>query len=115
MYSGSLMRYGLKEQVIEKIQRVFSSFHKVEEAILYGSRANGNFRKGSDIDLVLKGKGLNLTLINEISRSLNDLLLPYTIDLSIYSSISDPELLDHIRSVGVSFYHRKKRGRREIV
>ena len=101
------MKFGLKEHIIDKIQQVFSSVSQVEEAILYGSRAKGNFRNGSDIDLVLKGKGLDLRVMNQLSEQLDDLLLPYMLDLSVYKQISDPDLLDHIRRVGVIFYQKK--------
>ncbi|WP_197904747.1 nucleotidyltransferase domain-containing protein [Desulfosarcina alkanivorans] len=52
---------------------------------MYGSRAKGNFKPGSDIDLTLKVNRLNLHLLNKISLELDDLLLPYTVDLSIYT------------------------------
>ena len=101
------MKFGLKEHIIDKIQQVFSSVSQVEEAILYGSRAKGNFRSGSDIDLVLKGKGLDLRMMNRLSEKLDDLLLPYMLDISVYKQISDPDLLDYIRRVGVIFYQKK--------
>lgn len=108
------MRFGLKEKDIEKIHQVFSSVSQVEEAILYGSRAKGNFRNGSDIDIVLKGKELDLRLMNQLSVKLDDLLLPYMLDLSVYKQISDPDLLDHIRRVGVIFYQKKLKDRKII-
>jgi predicted nucleotidyltransferase len=98
------MRFGLKEEVIHRIQEVLSAFPQVEEAILYGSRAMGNFRPGSDIDLTLKGKGLDLSVMNEIAMRLDDLLLPYLFDLSVYKHIHDDDLLDHIARVGIIFY-----------
>ena len=78
----------------------------MEEAILYGSRAKGNERPGSDIDLTLNGPNLNLQVINRISRELDDLLLPYTIDLSVFRQISNSDLLDHIERVGQVFYRK---------
>ena len=102
------MKFGLKEEVIEKITRVIAGFAEVDEAVLYGSRAKGNHRPGSDIDLTLKGSALDLSVLNRISLRLDDLLLPYTIDLSIYHYIKDGDLLDHISRVGVSFYKRNK-------
>ena len=71
---------------------------------MYGSRAKGNYKPGSDIDLTLKGKELNLKLLNKISLELDDLLLPYTFDLSIYHHIKQPDLIDHIVRVGKVFY-----------
>ncbi len=98
------MQYGLKKESIERVNRIFAQYDKIEEVILYGSRAKGNYKPGSDIDLTLKGKELNLKLLNKISLELDDLLLPYTFDLSIYHHIKQPDLIDHIVRVGKVFY-----------
>ena len=101
------MQYGLKKESIEKVNRIFAQYDKIEEVILYGSRAKGNYKPGSDIDLTIKGKELNLKLLNKISLELDDLLLPYTFDLSIYNHIKQPDLIDHIVRVGKVFYKSK--------
>lgn len=98
------MKFGLKEKTIEQINRVFAKYPQIKKAILYGSRANSNFKNGSDIDLTLKGKGLNLSVVNKISIELDDLLLPYSFDISIFTKISNPDLVEHIKRVGVVFY-----------
>ncbi len=98
------MMYGLKDEVVEAICKIFQAHPEVEKAILYGSRAKGNYKPASDIDLTLQGMQLDLTVLNQISWELDDLLLPYTFDLSIYKQISNPELLDHIQRVGIVFY-----------
>jgi predicted nucleotidyltransferase len=79
---------------------------EIEGAVLYGSRAKGNFKPGSDIDMVLKGLELNLKLLNKISIDLDDLLLPYTFDLSLYHQINNPDLIDHIKRVKKVFYKK---------
>jgi predicted nucleotidyltransferase len=102
----SKMQFGLQPEVIEKIRSVFVRHSAVDAAILYGSRAKGNFRPGSDIDLTFKGSGLTLSLLNRIDGELDDLLLPWTFDLSIYSQIENPDLVEHIERVGIVFYER---------
>lgn len=101
------MRFGLKTEVIQAIIKIFRNHPEVETVILYGSRAKGNFKPASDIDLCLQGPSLNLTVLNTISWELDDLLLPYTFDLSIYHQLINSELLDHIQRVGVLFYSRE--------
>jgi len=100
------IEYGLKKNTIQRIRNIFAIHPEVEEVILYGSRAKGTFSNGSDIDLVLKGKGLSQALLNKIRWELDDLLLPYTIDVAIYDRIDNPELIDHISRVGVVFYRK---------
>ncbi len=101
------MRYGLKESAIEQISAVLTRHPQVNRAILYGSRAKGNYKHGSDIDLTLRGDA-NLTwqVLCRIIDELDDLLLPYTIDLSIYADFTDPDISAHIRRVGVTFYEK---------
>ena len=101
------MQYGLNKKTVNKINGVFSSFEEVEEAILYGSRAKGNFKPGSDVDLTLKGEKLKLKILNRISLDLDDLLLPYSFDISIFHQISNPDLMEHIERVGLVFYKRR--------
>ena len=98
------MRFGLKESTIDQINTVFAQFPQVESAILYGSRAKGNYKPGSDIDLTLTGDKVDLSLIHKMELKLDDLLLPYTIELSAYRHISNLDLVDHIDRVGKLFY-----------
>ncbi|SHN22190.1 Nucleotidyltransferase domain-containing protein [Cyclobacterium lianum] len=104
MITLSFSDTGLSAMSIEGIQSVFSRYPEIEKAILYGSRAKGNFRKGSDIDRTLEGRLLTLTLLNQIDTELDELLLPYHIDLSIRHKIKNTDLLDHIDRVGKLFY-----------
>ena len=98
------MRFGLSENIIEQTQKVFEQFPNIEKVILYGSRAMGNYTEGSDIDLSVVGEGITNNQINIISIKLDELLLPYTFDISIFSQINNPNLIEHINRVGVSFY-----------
>lgn len=101
------MKYGLSDQTLQKIQDVFMRYPQVEEAVLYGSRARGDYKNGSDIDLTLHGgDALTHTILSRIANDLDDQLLPYTIDLSIFKNIRNPEMVDQIERVGVALYQR---------
>lgn len=101
------MKFGLKEEVIQAIINVLARHPEVEKALLYGSRAKGTYKPASDIDLTMLGEAIDISILNKISWELDDLLLPYTFDLSIYYHLDDPGLLDHINRVGVIFYFRE--------
>jgi uncharacterized protein len=96
--------FGLPTQVLSAMRDVFRQYSQVELVLIYGSRAKGNYRRGSDIDLTLIGKNLTYALLNKIETQLDDLLLPYSIDLSLFSHIDNVELVDHIKRVGKTFY-----------
>ncbi|GFK95091.1 hypothetical protein NNJEOMEG_02945 [Fundidesulfovibrio magnetotacticus] len=101
------MRYGLSQQTIDRICGVFAAHPSVERAVLYGSRAKGNHRPGSDIDLTLHGETLTSRELGDLAEELDDLLLPYRIDLSAFNRIGHAELRAHIERVGVDFYRRQ--------
>ena len=103
-------RFGLEETDIQAIRDVFARHPQVEKSVLYGSRAMGNYKNASDIDLtLLGGEDLTLTVLYRIMDDIDNLLLPYTFDLSIFRFISDPDVLAHIRRVGVPFYEKSGR------
>jgi len=97
---------GLTDPDYLKIVSVFRQFPELEEAILYGSRAKGNYQPYSDIDITLKGQNLNLDIQHKITLALDDLYLPYNFDLSILSVINNQDLLEHIGRVGVIFFKK---------
>ncbi len=101
------MNHGLPAPAVAAICGVFTQFPALESAVLYGSRAKGNFKPGSDIDLTLHGKGLTPALLADIAEALDELLLPYQFDLSIFATLDHAELRAHIERVGVLFYEHK--------
>lgn len=98
--------HGLPQKVVAGITGVLAHHANIEKAILYGSRAMGTHRPNSDIDLCLVGPQLTLTELLAIETELDDLLLPYKIDLSLQHSIDNPALLAHIDGVGLEFWRR---------
>ena len=99
--------FGLLDTDMEAIAAVLSQEPKVEQAFIFGSRAKGNFRNGSDVDLALKGEELDFNTISRISYQLNEeTTMPYQFDVLNYHIIEEPALIEHIDRVGVAFYSR---------
>ena len=99
------MEHGLSDQTLNTLNSIFRKYPGVKQAVLYGSRAKGKYRTGSDIDLTLKtddtftrGELLN------IGGDFDDSDLPYFVDVSIYDKISNPDLKAHIDRVGKLLY-----------
>lgn len=102
------MKHGLSDSTLQKICSVLARYPQVAKAVLYGSRADGTHSDSSDIDLTLYGShDLTLRVHHKIANELDDLLLPYTIDLSIFRDLNNFELIEHIRDTGVAVYERK--------
>lgn len=98
------MKFGLDENTISAICNVFDKYPEIKVAIIYGSRAKGNYREGSDIDITLKGKGVSDEICSKVWLDLDDLNTPYLIDLSVYDKLSSDSLIEHIDRVGKVFY-----------
>lgn len=101
------MNHGLSAQTVSVIHGVLVKHPQVESAVVYGSRANGKYKNGSDIDLTLHGKGLEIQEMMDISDELDDLLLPYMINLSIFEKLGHEALREDIKRVGKLFYERQ--------
>lgn len=92
--------YGLRADIIEKIVQTIKKNMKIQKIILFGSRAKETYKKGSDIDISIISEDLNLKELNHIKVLLDDLMLPYKIDLLDYGRISNNDLKEHINRVG---------------
>ena len=99
---------GLREDDWKIIKETISRHSEIEEAILFGSRAKGIHRPGSDVDIALIGKRINHSIILEVSLWLNEeTFLPYQFDVVHYDKINNTDLIEHIKRVGISFFVRK--------
>jgi len=98
---------GLLQPDLDIVLSVLGEFPNVKEAIIFGSRAKGNFRNGSDVDIALKGENINLEIVTNISYRLNkETILPYKFDVLDYQNINNSKLTEHINRKGISFYIR---------
>jgi predicted nucleotidyltransferase len=100
------MEFGLNQETIDKINSVFVKHPEIDKAIIYGSRAKGNYRTGSDIDITLIGNDLEYDLKGVVSSEIEDLNTPYLFDISIFQLLKSPSLEEHINRVGKIFYQK---------
>ena len=97
---------GLSDATLATVQAILASCPTVETAIVYGSRAKGNFSTGSDIDLTLVGAALTQDMLSHLVGQFEESNLPYHVDLSILRDIDNPSLREHIERVGKVLYQR---------
>jgi predicted nucleotidyltransferase len=99
--------YGFLGPEFAEIVRTISSRDSVESALIFGSRAKGNYRAGSDVDIALKGPAVCHADVLEVGYSLNEeRLLPYQFDIIDYNTIDNDALKDHIDRVGREIFRR---------
>ena len=98
-------RFGLKDSIIEDIKNILKKYPEVEKAVIFGSRARGDYRKGSDIDITLFGDKLTNSINTKIYYEIDDLYLIYKIDLINFNTLNEEDMLrKHILEEGVEIY-----------
>ncbi len=100
--------FGISDKSYDLMIKALSSYDQLEEVLIFGSRAKGSYKHGSDIDLAVKGEGSSPQLALDIKSRLNEALpIPYHVDVVDYYSLKQPELKEHIDRVGKVIYMRK--------
>lgn len=92
--------YGLPEQALQRLLETLYRNPAVERVVLYGSRAMGTYRPGSDIDLCLFAPAMTLPGLLRLGVDIDELLLPWKVDLNLWHQIDNAALREHIERVG---------------
>ncbi len=98
--------FGIYPKSYQEIISILEKYESIEKVIIYGSRAKGNYKEGSDIDITLFG---NITKedFNTLWLEIDDSYIPYKFDISIYNNLNSEELKEHINRVGKIFFIKK--------
>lgn len=99
--------YGLTVGDLQKLNDLFSANTKIERVILYGSRAKGNYKSFSDVDITLLGETLLNSDLSKLQIEIDDLLLPYKFDISLFKNLRNEALIEHINRVGKVLYTKE--------
>ena len=97
--------HGLTERDTQTLFGILNQFQEVESVYLYGSRAKGTYKLGSDIDLAIMNEGVSEKTIRAIKAEMEDSSLPYFVDITNFPTLNHKELAEHIQRVGVPFYN----------
>ena len=102
------MDFGLRQEDLNEIVYILQKFSAVEKAVIFGSRATGSYKKGSDVDIAVKGLELDHEVVASLSFLLNEeSATPYFFDIVHFEKISENALREHINRVGRCIYLRK--------
>ena len=102
------MEFGLTPAHRKIINSIFAQYPQIHQVLVYGSRATGNYRPGSDIDMTIsQGENLSTDILFKLMNDFDDSILPFFVDLSIFSQLTEPALIQHIQRVGRVIYQRE--------
>ncbi|MEX0606045.1 MAG: nucleotidyltransferase domain-containing protein [Marinobacter sp.] len=104
---GSPTVFGLPAHTVEHLGNAFTNHESIESVTLYGSRANGNYRYNSDIDLLLTAPEMTWAEFNRLECDIDDLLLPWKVDLALKHHVENQNLLAHVERIGIVIYQRR--------
>lgn len=100
------MKFGLPSQFLDLVISFGNTNPKVEQIIIFGSRATGQYRNGSDVDLALIGKQLTIDDIIQFERQLETLDILNKFEVLLYDNISSTELKEQIITLGIELYSK---------
>lgn len=98
--------FGLTDRNILTLHDIFDKYPEVLEVNIFGSRAKGNYKTGSDIDLAIMNQEVNQKTIARILSDCADSSLPFKVDLVAFHSLKTNEFIEHIIRVGKLFYKK---------
>jgi len=101
-------RYGLTERDMETIISILNKYTEIKNVHLFGSRAKGSYRYGSDVDLAIMDSELDTKKLARIKRDFEESSLPYNVDIVDFTRLDDQELIDHIKRVGIPFFQQER-------
>ncbi len=106
MKMGPIDSFGLSQRDIQTIHELFKLHAPVKRVFIFGSRATGRFKTGSDIDLAIMNEGVPEITLSELLSEFEESTLPYRVDLVDFTKLTHPDFIKHIHEFGVAFYER---------
>lgn len=101
------MRFGIPPKSMGLLIRALMEKQEIEKASVFGSRAMGNYKNGSDVDVVIYGSFITDEIVNQLSITLNEKLpIPYYFDIVHYDALKHEGLKKHIDDFGMVFYEK---------
>ena len=107
MTNNTTNAFGLTNRDMKTLLDTFAKYPEIKEVHLFGSRAKGNYKTGSDIDLAAMNEGVNTKIISVINSLLSESSLPYKVYFVNFFELTNQDFIDHIKRVGVPFYKRQ--------
>ena len=96
-------RFGLTGRDMKTLFNIFEKYPVVKKIFIYGSRATGNYKQGSDIDLAIMNACKEELFICKMKCEIEESSIPFAVDIANYNAIKHCELKDHIDGLALFF------------
>jgi len=98
-----------KELISQIVDLILAKNKKLEKIVIFGSRATGEFKNTSDIDIAIFGKDWSGTDINMVKHNLEELIkTPLKFDVLNFYNIAKSKLKENILKEGRIIYESGK-------
>ena len=98
------MKFGFSDEQLRQVQTILAKYPAITEAVVFGSRAMGNYKEASDVDIALKGN-ITASMVADVKYALEeDTYLPFFFDIIAYGIVDNPKLKEQIDNHGVALY-----------
>ena len=94
----------LEDKLKNELQTIFSKYKEIEKVLLFGSRARGDNKYNSDVDLCLFGKNITHLVQAKISMDVDEINTPLSFDILNFNELTKQDLIDNIINEGVEVY-----------
>lgn len=92
--------FGLSSDIINTLEGVFSQYPEIERVLIFGSRANGNFKDGSDIDLAILAPTLSDSRFAQLWNQLDELPIVFKMDILHWDRLANQHLRTKVLDEG---------------
>ncbi|OHX65544.1 nucleotidyltransferase family protein [Flammeovirga pacifica] len=100
-------KFGLRIEDINYIIKTLEKYDHITKAYIFGSRAMGNYKQGSDIDIAIVGEKVNFTDVATLHAALEDESpMPYFFDIVAMNTLKNEDLRSHIYTKGIEIYKK---------
>lgn len=99
--------WGLSPEVCGSICMILQKYPEISRVLIYGSRAKGTYRSGSDVDLMIVAPTLSSRRLLKIASQIDDLMIPHRVDVALWHQVDNPALREHVEHFGQDFYCRR--------
>jgi len=105
-----MTRFGLEQHILDKIIAVLRAHPKIERAVIYGSRALGDFKPHSDIDIAVFASRIDASELARLRFEIDELPIVFKIDLVHVDGLENESLRTKIATEGCEIFSNVQAG-----